>query len=239
MQFQQTQTTAEWWTLETRLWDLIRRLYEYRYTLLHNDQPDPTTESTTTREETRIILSWLTSTSARITETEYIQSNRWFVTRENIKMRKVTSGRQNTLFNNDPIISELDPDAPLRQGKGLVDEDEENERKLLKQVFAYLRIGDMKSAQQVCRDSNNYWRAASLSGAKQSSQEDGEDTLLNNNWRRMCFQIARQPQVDRYERAVYGVVCGDLDSVVPVCQTWEDQMWAHFNAIYTWKLEEV
>jgi nuclear pore complex protein Nup107 len=55
----------------------------------------------------------------------------------------------------------------------------------------------------------------------------------------MCFQLARQAQMDRYERAVYGAVCGDLDSVVPVCQTWEDQMWAHFNAIYIWKLEEV
>jgi nuclear pore complex protein Nup107 len=213
--------------LETRLWDLIRRLYEHQWTL-HN-QPDPTDSSL---EETRIILSWLTNTAPRITETEYIQSNRWFVTRENIKMRKVT-GRQNTF--NDPIISELDPDAPLRQGKGLTPEDEENERKLLKQVFAYLRIGDIKGAQQVCRDSNNYWRAASLSGKK--SLEGVED--LNNSWRKMCFQLARQPQVDRYERAVYGVVCGDLDSVVPVCQTWEDQMWAHFNAIYTWKLEEV
>ncbi len=107
-------------------------------------------------------------------------------------------------------------------------EDEENERNILKQVFAYLRIGDIKSAQQVCRDSNNFWRAASLSGNKE-----------NVLWRKMCFQLARQPQMDRYERAVYGAVCGDLDSVVPVCLSWEDQMWAHFNAIYAWKLEEV
>lgn len=166
-------------------------------------------------------------TAPRTTETEYIQSNRWFVTREYIKMRKFAA-RQNY---NDPVTSELDPDAPLRQGKGLMAEDEENERKLLKQVFAHLRIGDVKGAQQVCRDSNNQWCAASLSG----KHAEG----LNNNWRKMCFQLARQPQVDRYERAVYGAICGDLDSVLPVCQTWEDQLWAHFNAVYTWKLEEV
>jgi nuclear pore complex protein Nup107 len=145
-------------------------------------------------------------------------------------MRKVT-GRQNTL--HDPIVSELDPDATLRQGKELMNEDAENERKLLKQVFAYLRIGDIGLAQQACRDSNNHWRAASLSGSSPNKEK------LNNHWRKMCFQLARQAQMDRYERAVYGAVCGDLDSVVPVCQTWEDQMWAHFNAIYIWKLEEV
>lgn len=206
---------------------MIRRLYEYRQTTIRNQSEPPTD---TSLEETRIILSWLTDSASRITEAEYIQSNRWFVTRENIKMRKVTR-QQHTLLH-DPIISELDPDAPLRQGKDLTTEDEENERKLLKQIFAYLRIGDIKGAQQVCRDSNNFWRAASLSGKT-------SDEILSNNWRKMCFQIARQPQVDRYERAVYGVVCGDLDSVVPVCQTWEDQMWAHFNAIHTWKLEEV
>jgi nuclear pore complex protein Nup107 len=209
--------------LEARLWDLIHRLYEYRWT--HRHQP---VNNESSLAETKIILSWLTENAPRTTEPEYIQANRWFITRENIKMRKVT-GRQNPL--HDPIVSELDPDATLRQGKGLMAEDEENERKLLKQIFAYLRIGDVQGAQQVCRDSNNQWRAASLMGSN-------KDTL-NQNWRKMCFQLARQPQVDRYERAVYGIVCGDLDSVVPVCQTWEDQMWAHFNAIYIWKLEEV
>jgi nuclear pore complex protein Nup107 len=226
-QFPQTTATSQWWALEVRLWDLVRRLYEFRSNI-KNQQTHSAEDANL--EETRIILTWLMDTAPRITEPEYIQSNRWFTTRENIKMQKVT-GRQNTL--NDSIVSELDPDATLRQGKGLVTEDEDNERKLMKQVFAYLHIGDIKGAQQVCRDSNNHWLAASLSG------NSVDPTKLNNNWRKMCFQLARQPQVDRYERAVYGVVCGDLDSVVPVCESWEDQLWAHFNAIYLWKLEEV
>jgi nuclear pore complex protein Nup107 len=142
-------------------------------------------------------------------------------------MRQLT-GRSSGL---EPVVSELDPDATLRQGKGLVEADEGNERKILKQVFQYLRSGDLKGAQQICRDSNNQWRAASLSGMSPDK--------LNNGWRKMCFQLARQPQADRYERAIYGVVCGDLESVLPVCQTWEDHMWAHFNAVYAWKLDEV
>ena len=129
--------TAEWWTLETRLWDLTRRLYEFRWTLA-NQQPPPD-PADSSLEETRIILKWLTDTAPRITQMEYIQSNRWFVTRENIKMRKVTAGRATLSPNNDPVVSELDPDAPLRQGKSLIPEDAENERKLLKQDLTLFR----------------------------------------------------------------------------------------------------
>ena len=150
-------------------------------------------------------------------------------------MRKLTSRQQPSY--NDPIISELDPDAPLRQAKGLMSEDEENERKLLRQIFMYLRMGDLKGAQQVCRDTNNYWRAASISGKLGQSQVE-EGKSVNGLWRKMCFGLCRQAQMDRFERAIYGVVCGDLDSVLPVCESWEDWMWAHFNAVWMWKVDE-
>jgi nuclear pore complex protein Nup107 len=222
-EFQAAQVTAEWWRLETRLWDLIHRLYEFRWRVRNENNEDQNIGL----QETKIILDWLQETAPRNTEHDHIPSNRWFLTRESIKMQNVT-GRTNDL---DRVVSELDPDAALRQGKGLMEADEEDERKLLKQIFQYLRSGDLKGAQQACRDSNNQWRAASLSGMSSDKP--------NSNWRKMCFQLARQPQVDRYERAIYGVVCGDLDSVLPVCQTWEDYLWAHFNAVYAWKLEEV
>jgi nuclear pore complex protein Nup107 len=219
-QFYPKALTSEWWTLESRLWDLLLRVYQYR--MAHPN-------ITHSLEETQVILRWSMDTATPPSDTEYIQSTRWLVTREEIKMRKLTGGRGFT----EAIVTELDPDAPLRLGKSLMAEDEETDRTLLRQVFQYLRVGDLRSAQRVCHDSNNQWRAASLAGY---SIDTGQ---LNGNWRRMCFQIARQPLVERFERAVYGVVCGDLDSVVPVCNSWEDQLWAHFNAIYIWELEEV
>ena len=165
----------------------------------------------------------------RSTDDEYIPSNRWMYTREDIKLRKLNPRQVPT--NN--IVTELDPDAPLRQGKTLHPDDEPPEQTLLKQIFSFIRRGDIKKAQEICRDANAHWRAASLSGVP----EDG--TTLNNGWRKACLQIARQGQVDRMERAIYGAICGDLDSVTPVCGTWEDLLWAHYNTIYTWKLEEV
>ncbi|KAJ3194642.1 hypothetical protein HDU82_002376, partial [Entophlyctis luteolus] len=34
---------------------------------------------------------------------------------------------------------------------------------------------------------------------------------------------------DPYERAVYGALAGSVDTVLPVCKTWEDYVWAHYN----------
>lgn len=36
---------------------------------------------------------------------------------------------------------------------------------------------------------------------------------------------------DAYERATYGALSGDFKSVAAVCVTWEDFLWAHFNAL--------
>jgi len=41
-----------------------------------------------------------------------------------------------------------------------------------------------------------------------------------------------QPGLDAYERALYGAISGDASSVLPVCNSWEDQLWTHINALF-------
>lgn len=41
-----------------------------------------------------------------------------------------------------------------------------------------------------------------------------------------------QNTVDPYERALYGALSGDVTSVLPVCSSWEDVVWAHLNALF-------
>jgi nuclear pore complex protein Nup107 len=50
-------------------------------------------------------------------------------------------------------------------------------------------------------------------------------------WRRTCLAIARQTDVDDYERAVYGVLSGDIATVERVSSTWDDFVFAHYNAV--------
>ncbi|KAI9757341.1 MAG: Nucleoporin nup84 [Lichina confinis] len=50
-------------------------------------------------------------------------------------------------------------------------------------------------------------------------------------WRRMCLANARQGGGDDYERAVYGTLAGDLESVERVCSSWEDFVFVHHHAL--------
>jgi nuclear pore complex protein Nup107 len=47
-----------------------------------------------------------------------------------------------------------------------------------------------------------------------------------------------QPTIDQYEKALYGAISGDVDSVLPVCSTWEDHVWANVNALFEDRVEK-
>ena len=50
-------------------------------------------------------------------------------------------------------------------------------------------------------------------------------------WRRMCYALARDGGVDPWERAVYGVLGGDLISLQAVGSSWDDVIYAHYNSL--------
>lgn len=130
------------------------------------------------------------------------------------------------------LITELDPDAPSRQQRQLEEEDEEAERNFMKFLWGWVRKGDISGARRVCDESGEWWRGASLSGNDEAHDYniDGhkldvtagevaepKQTVVGNRrrelWRRMCFAIAHRKGGDDWEKAVYGVLCGDVESV--------------------------
>lgn len=135
-------------------------------------------------------------------------------------------------------ITELDPDAPSRQRKQLEDEDEESERFLFKAIWVFLRKGDLKGAKALCAEMGEFWRAASLDGGEEAwdpmvdgqrfdNQSDEESMDMSENsqaegvtgtrrrelWKRMCYAIAHRSGAEQWEKAVYGTLCGDFESV--------------------------
>lgn len=50
-------------------------------------------------------------------------------------------------------------------------------------------------------------------------------------WRRMCYALVKQGGTDDFERAVYGLLSGDITSVEKVCKTWDDFLFANYNAL--------
>ena len=45
------------------------------------------------------------------------------------------------------------------------------------------------------------------------------------------------PQVSSAERALYAIYCGNLDALLPVCNKWEDALWAHLRTLVDHKIE--
>ncbi|CAI0641280.1 unnamed protein product [Colletotrichum noveboracense] len=173
----------------------------------------------------------------------------WIHTRSAIKLQKGVRGSTRpldvefpevarTLLNSDnaPLVAELDPDAVTRQERKLEPQDEFFERAIWVGCFQLLRRGSsLQAMREWCLERTEVWRAVSMSPLPLAT-EHGESKFVDDPsalalWRRMCFALARQGGSDDIERAVYGVLSGDIPSVQKVCKTWDDFLFMHYNAL--------
>ena len=143
----------------------------------------------------------------------------------------------------------LDPDAPVRGATPLEQEDANYDKALTRTLFEYTRAGQLEHALDLCTQTNEPWRAASLRGAifyhdPALAEVDAEQQLpaaLGNRtrgvWRRVARAAAGNPALDAYERALYGALSGELGAVLAVSETWEERLWAYVNARFEQLLE--
>ncbi|KAM4523466.1 nuclear pore complex protein Nup107 [Fundulus diaphanus] len=140
-----------------------------------------------------------------------------------------------------PLVTELDPDAPLRQQRPLADLDREDDARLLKNLFTLIRAGMTDEAQRLCKRCGQAWRAATLEGWKlyhDANMSSGSSELQpvegNPNrgiWKACCWRMAEEDQLNRYERAIYASLSGNIKPLLAVCESWEDCVWAHFRVM--------
>lgn len=167
----------------------------------------------------------------------------WLHTRAAIKLHKSVNAIPNVLEPNATnmsgfsYVTQLDPDAMTRQGRKLESHDEYFERAIWLGCFHLLRRGrDMNEIRDWCVERTEIWRAATISALPLSTSGDDDDVpdfdppsfIL---WRRMCYALIKSGGVDNWERAAYGVLSGDIDSVLAVSKTWDDFLFAHYNAL--------
>jgi nuclear pore complex protein Nup107 len=214
--------------------------------------------------ERNTVLSWLKETANESEEdidvlVQDLQQNAergdiiahgWLHTKSAIKHQKRTHAWpyvldssspavKKVLLNSsktEPLVTQLDPDAPTRQGLKLEAQDEYFERAIWRGCYELLRRGkSMDEIREWCGDRTEIWRAVSMSGLPDNNQESNESGDLNYAskalWRRMCYALAKRDGGDPYERAVYGILSGDFWSVDPVCRNWNDNLFAHYNAL--------
>ncbi|KAK4695199.1 hypothetical protein P7C70_g8599, partial [Phenoliferia sp. Uapishka_3] len=266
------QADVEAWSLERNTWGLVQAIYAERLSDARLESPDPFDEaiqnayapplsvvqniigSSKQLGELSAIRDWLHSIPTSLNPAE-IRRGYLTYTKNKLKQAKRTGGKP-----PQGLVSELDPDAVRRSGNVTLDSDDASyERALLRSLFEYVRAGSLDLAIDMCRQSDQSWRAASLSGGKlwwdqelgigvEGEDGFGEEMEMNDKrakgnlrrrlWKRMCREVAKAgPDVDPYERALYGSISGDVSSVLPVCTTWEDTLWVHINSLFESHIE--
>ncbi|ENN75270.1 hypothetical protein D910_02376 [Dendroctonus ponderosae] len=161
-----------------------------------------------------------------------------------------------------PIVDKLDPDAPHYQKKPLHDIDMDDEKRLNYRIFQEIRCGKLGEAQKLARQCGHSWRAAIFEGwhlfhdpnikediarspdMDNSYQEMDSNELKdiegNSNrdlWKVMALRYSIQEWISPYERAAVGVFCGNVNAILPVCNRWEDNLWAYMKSLVDIRVE--
>lgn len=211
--------------------------------------------SDSTAQERKAVLEWLQSTASTgpdindiVHEFQHkadrgdLLAHGWLHTREAIKLHKSVNAISHVLEPNSSsmagfsYVTQLDPDAMTRQGRKLEKSDEYFERAIWLGCYHLLRRGSrMSEIRDWCVERTELWRAGTISALPLSTI--GDDDVSNFDpaafilWRRMCYALVKSGGTDDWERAVYGILSGDIDSMLAVCKTWDDFMFAHYNAL--------
>ncbi|XP_051547167.1 nuclear pore complex protein Nup107 [Myxocyprinus asiaticus] len=262
-----SKTVSITWLLQQEMvtWRLITSLYRDRVqTVLEEDiMMDITAPSESEKtvmeqffqkdsmvRQSQLVVDWLES----IAKDEvgdfsdnieyYAKSVYWENTLHTLKLRR----NQSSSGFSRPLVTELDPDAPIRQKRPLADLDREDDTRLLKNLFNLVRAGMTDEAQRLCKRCGQAWRAATLEGWKLYHDPNingggGELQPVEGNphrsvWKVCCWRMAEEEQFNKYERAIYAVLSGNLKQLLPVCESWEDTVWAYFRVMVDTLVEQ-
>ncbi|XP_071946687.1 nuclear pore complex protein Nup107-like [Antedon mediterranea] len=174
----------------------------------------------------------------------YSQSVCWENTLHSLQQKTARVSR-----SDRQLVSHMDPDAPVRENKPLAELDREDEARLLKNLFAKIRAGQLEDAQRLCKKCGQAWRAATLEGWKlyhdsnMKALSTGNIAAIEGNpnrdiWKATAWRMSQDERFHPYERAIAAVFSGNLKEVLPVCRSWDDCLWAYFRVLVDQQVEQ-
>lgn len=150
----------------------------------------------------------------------------------------------------------MDPDAPIRTKKSLAHQDNEVEIRLFKHLFRFIRAGRLSEGQELAQRVGYHWLSSILDGWLPFSdpnldQETSGTTAIHQPceirpvsgnrkrdvWKLTCFRSSKLHGLNSCEKAILGLLGGNLKSVLPVCHNWSDQLWARLRCSIDVKIE--
>ena len=142
-----------------------------------------------------------------------IQARKGYWPQTLVQIRESARIQKGGLSQGNEFVTKMDPDAPTRQGRRLVSEDQTHDQDLCRSIFEYIRRGNIQAAAELARQSDEPWRAASLRGGtlymdpvmgaplpfltKETDEPGTAPCLTRGNpnrdlWKAVCYQMARE-----------------------------------------------
>ena len=153
-----------------------------------------------------------------------------------------------TSDGTESLVTQLDPDAPNRQRKTLDTIDAISEGVIWLLCWESIRRGENPDRiRDICLELGEGWRGVLLgngqpfrkskvaTGRQLSTYSELSSSNMTGRsvWRQTCRAAAQNMDAggDAHEKAVYGAIAGDRRSVEHVCKSWNDFLFAHYNAL--------
>ncbi len=125
------------------------------------------TEKNSLLRRLKLIITWLELISRKNLDTiqnkvsSFTQKYCWQHT-----LHHLNSKERKLQLNIRDYVTELDPDAPIRQKKALHDLDQEDEHLILEYLYTFIRAGDFESVRSLTQKLGHSWRTATFDGFK-------------------------------------------------------------------------
>ncbi|RWS22909.1 nuclear pore complex protein Nup107-like isoform X1, partial [Leptotrombidium deliense] len=140
--------------------------------------------------------------------------------------------------NEREFCAEMDPDAPFRSAKDLNDVDVEDENRLMKYIFRYVRAGKLNEAKQIANKMGYHWLVAALNGwmlhhdhnfdiSETNEVRHCEGNANRDIWKYVCWANSNNESKSVYEKAVFSALSGNLKMFLQLCPRWTDKLWAY------------
>ncbi|CAI6351545.1 unnamed protein product [Macrosiphum euphorbiae] len=244
---------VDWLEQELNTWRLLLTLFQVQHLepekvdkiVSERDLADALFKEDQKLKGIQRIVDWLEHCAAESMENEFMKDAKHFSDEEVAWPNTLGQLLKKELIyqSSGSMVTQLDPDAPTRQSRSIHDLDQVDDDRLLTQVFTEIRCGRLEKAELLCCQYGQFWRSAILEGWRlyhdpfykpKEEQKPTDEVLGNPNrdvWKACAWKISSNNKISPYWRATIGILCGNIDAVLPVCNRWEDILWAHLHTI--------
>lgn len=156
------------------------------------------------------------------------------------------------VWEEQPI--RMDPDAVFRNPTDIHELDREDESRVMRFVFRYIRSGQLQEGKELAQKLGYHWLAAVLEGwilhhdpnlvPEEVAAESGERLIPDGNprrdiWKYVCWSAAASTKgMSVHEKAIFGSLSGNVKATLPACPGWQDKLWAFTKASIDAQIEQ-